>query len=198
MSRVLINGLNVRNSPSTKSEKVAKYDAGQIINSGDLIIMKEGRYWLRYTSYSGNERYVCIWENGTYFVDIPPHISGPRPGPSPRGVTGISGIPKQSQFDDDRIKRNGCCFLCTCVKGGLTNATQCMSCFNWGLSSGKLDNDTCNVNCDKEIWAREISQRYGTTYHDDYIFQNISNHFWLTQGGREIFNSAGLGWHNST
>ena len=32
MLRVLINGLNVRNSPSTKSEKVAKYDVGQIIN----------------------------------------------------------------------------------------------------------------------------------------------------------------------
>ena len=24
-----------------------------------------------------------MWENGTYFVNVPPHVPGPRPGPPP-------------------------------------------------------------------------------------------------------------------
>ena len=206
MSTVLIDHLNARTGPSTGSETVAYYDKGQVINSGDLIIQNEGKYWLRYTGGSGNRRYICIWENGTYFVNVAPHIPRPRPGPPPphddlpvRGTTtGLPGIPKQSQFPDNRIKRYGCCFLCICVKGGLTNADQCMNCFNWGISSGKLRANDCYLLCDKESLAREISLKYGTQYHRDYCFQKNSHHFWLTRGGREIFNSAGIGWRGVT
>ena len=203
MSRVLVNGLNVRAGPSTSSAKVAHYDSGNIINSGNLIVQNEGRYWLRYTGGSGNQRYVCMWENGTYFVNVPPNVPGPRPDPPPPNptqlpvpgtITGLPHIPKQGDFSDNRIKRWGCCFLCTCVKGGLTTKSQCEDCFNWGMQSGKLRNRDCYVNYDKEAWAREISQKYGTPYHGDYIFQKNSHHFWLVQNGREIFNSAGLGW----
>jgi hypothetical protein len=205
MSRVLVNSLNVRTGPSTNTQKVAHYDAGQVIKSGDLIVQNEGRYWLRYTGGSGNKRFVCMWENGTYFVDVPADVSGPRPPPqnpqpipTPQpifgGETGIIGIPKQQQFGDSRIQKWGCCFLCTCVKGGLTTAAQCMDCFNWGIQSGKLSNSDCYVKCNKETWAVEISQRYGTPYHGDFIFQKNNHHFWLAQNGREIFNSSGLGW----
>lgn len=206
MSKVLVNSLNVRAGPSTSSAKVAHYDAGNTINSGNLIVQNEGRYWLRYTGGSGNQRYVCMWENGTYFVNVPPNVPGPRPEPIPEpippsgqlpipgSITGLPGIPKQRDFSDHRIKQSGCCFLCTCVKGGLTTKAQCEDCFNWGMSSGKLRNSDCYVNCDKEAWAREISQRYNTPYHGDYIFQKNHHHFWLAQNGREIFNSAGLGW----
>ena len=187
MSRVLVNSLCVRTGPSTNSQKVAHYNEGDIISSGDSLIQNEGRTWLRYTGASGNKRFVCaIDADGSKFVDV--NISGP--GPSP---TGIPGIPKQQQFPDHRIRNWGCCFLCTCVKGGLTTQDQCMDCFNWGINSGKLRND-CYINCDKENWAREISQRYGTPYHGDYCFQKNNHHFWLTQNGREIFNSSGIGW----
>ena len=79
MSRVLVNSLNVRTGPSTNTQKVAHYDAGQTIASGNLIIQNEGRYWLRYTGGSGNQRFVCMWENGQYFVDVPRGVPGPRP-----------------------------------------------------------------------------------------------------------------------
>ena len=49
MSRVLVDGLNVRAGPSTSAAKVAHYDAQQMINSGDLLIKNENRIWLRYT-----------------------------------------------------------------------------------------------------------------------------------------------------
>ena len=77
MLKVLVNGLNVRTGPSTNSQIVAHYDEGEIINSGNLVVENEGRFWLRYKGGSGNQRYVCMWENGNYFVDVPSHIPGP-------------------------------------------------------------------------------------------------------------------------
>ena len=195
MSRVLVNGLNVRTAPSTSAQKVAHYDQGQIINSGDSLIENEGRTWLRYTGGSGNKRFVCaIDRDGTKYVDV--HIQNKEKydQQNQTSVTGIPGIPKQSQFPDARIRNWGCCFLCTCVKGGLTTRDQCIDCFNWGLKDGKLRSSDCYISCNKESWAREISQRYGTPYHGDYCYEKNSHHFWLTQNGREIFNSEGIGW----
>ena len=195
MSVVLVNHLNVRTGPSTSAQKVAHYDSGQTINSGDLLLEGDGRIWLRYTGGSGNKRYVCAYDKDrSKYVQAAAHIPGQR-WDDPRSDTGVPGIPRQTQFPDQRIQRWGCCFLCTCVKGGLTTLEQCMNCFNWGITSGKLSSVDCYVNCNKEQWAREISSRYGTPYHADYCFQDIDHHhFWLTQNGREIFNSAGLGW----
>ena len=115
-----------------------------------------------------------------------------------RSLTSVPGIPIQNDFPDSRIRNFGCCFLCTCVKGGLTTLEQCMDCFNWGINSGKLRSSDCYVNTNKENWAKEISERYGTQYHGDYCFQKNSHHFWLTQNGIEIFNSAGIGWRGAT
>ena len=198
MSKVLVNGLNVRAGPSTSSAKVAHYDAGDIINSGDLLMENEGRIWLRYTGASGNHRYVCARNNdGALYVQPASHIAWPVPIPVPIPVPDpvpVPNLPRQTEFPDNRIKRWGCCFLCTCVKGGLTNFNQCMDCFNWGMNSGKLRSSDCYVSCNKEAWAREISQRFGTPYHGDYVFQKNSHHFWLVQNGVEIFNSMGIGW----
>ena len=98
MSRVLVNHLNVRAGPSTNSQKVAYYDAGQTINSADLLIENEGRIWLRYTGGSGNKRYICAYEGDSVFVDVPGNIPGPRPGiniqnpiPVPQGGNTSSG-----------------------------------------------------------------------------------------------------------
>jgi hypothetical protein len=112
-------------------------------------------------------------------------------------MSGIPGIPIISQFPDPRIQKWGDCFLCTCVKGGLTTMDQCMQVFQLGLDEGKLRRNDCFVQFNKETWAPLIAQRFGTPYHSDYIFQTNSrrSHFWLTQNGREIFNSNGIGWH---
>jgi len=112
-------------------------------------------------------------------------------------MSGIPGIPLQRHFPDQRIQKWGCCFLCTCVKGGLTTMDQCMQTFQLGLNEGKLRQSDCYVQFNKEEWAPLIAQRFGTPYHPDYIFQTNSrrSHFWLTQNGREIFNSNGIGWH---
>ena len=206
MSRVLVNNLHVRAGPSFNTEKIATYNAGDIINSGDLLIENEGCIWLRYTGASGNKRYVCAYDkDGTQYVQPGVAIPGLRFPKVGGGCdipihnlhlsnTGIPGIPKQTQFPDHRIQRWGCFFLCTCVKGGLTTYDQCMDCFNWGINTGKLRPTDCYVLCDKEQWAREISSRYGTPYHADYCFQKNHRHFWLTQNGNEIYNPKGLGW----
>ena len=193
MATILVNHLRVRTGPSVNTPEVAYYDAGQRINCVLGTVENEGRTWLKYRGGSGNERFICLRDiNGDIFINY----GQPPPPPPPRpSETGIPGIPKQTTFANESLRKWGCCFFCTCVKGGLTTASQCLDCFNWGKNSGKLRWD-CWINCDKEAWAREISQRYGTPYHGDYIFQKSKRpHFWLTQGGREIFNSMGIGWH---
>ena len=108
MSRVLVNRLNVRESPSTNSRSLAHYESGDIIKSGNLLIANEGRIWLRYRSNSGNDRYICAINNdGSVYIEVASNVPGPRnlgnfvsnnsrPNNS---LTGVPGIPKQSQFD---------------------------------------------------------------------------------------------------
>ena len=79
MSKILVNNLSVRNGPSTSAEKIAYFDAGEIIKTGNLLILNEGRIWLRYIASSGKERYICVIDNeGSKFIDIPKNIPGPR------------------------------------------------------------------------------------------------------------------------
>ena len=66
-----------------------------------------------------------------------------------------------------------------------------MDCFKWGLESGKLRNSDCYIACNKEQWAKEISSKYDTTYHEDYVFQKSLHGFWLTQNGKQVFNPQG-------
>ncbi len=79
MSKVLVNNLQVRESPSTSSKVVAKYNSGETINSGEALIESEGRIWLRYKASSGNQRYICAYNNdGTKYIEVPSNIPGPR------------------------------------------------------------------------------------------------------------------------
>ena len=184
MSTVLVNGLKVRTGPSTNSESPDYYDKGDIIQSGNLIIVTEGRYWLRYTGRSGNQRFVCARDtDGSQYVNVDPSIP-------------IVYDLKQKSFPNEDIRNSGCCFLCSCVKGGLTTMDACLDCYNWALQSGKIAKN-CYVNIEKNNFAKQISEKYGTPFHPDYQFQTNSrrSHFWLTRNGVEIFNSEGIGHH---
>ena len=163
MATILVNHLRIRREPSINAEIVGFYDAGQRINSFLGIIKNEGRTWLKYKNTSDQFRYVCVEDiNGDIFVRLPCGCGGGcNCGRRDREKIDIPGLLRQTEFPDDRIRKWGCLFLCVCVKGGLTTVSQCMDCFNWGLNSGKLRRD-CFVQCDKENWAREISERYGT------------------------------------
>ena len=201
MSIVLVNHLNIRTGPSKNAEKVGYFDAGQKIGSYEALIENEGQIWLKFTDDKENLRYVCVFDtNNECYVDVHSTIPGPRRNNNPNNpcppptYTGIFGIPNMEKFPDNRLKNYGDCFLCTCVKGGLTTLEQCMDCFNWGIATGKSRPHDCYVNCNKEEWAKEISSKYGTTYHEDYVFQKNNPHFWITQNGKEIFNPYGLGW----
>ena len=132
MSIVLVNGLNVREEPTTNSKKLAQYYKGQKILTGDLLIMNDNRLWLRYNGSSGYKRYVCVLdEDCSLYVDfekgIPLYIENDEYNDDVEDYgTGIRGIPLQKDFPNEIIRKWGCCFLCTCVKGGLTTLLQCM------------------------------------------------------------------------
>ena len=129
MSIILVNHLNVRIGPSFNCQKVAYYNACQTINSGEELVENEGIIWLRFTDKSGNKRYVAVYDKGNTYVDVRPSIPGPRPvACPPPSSTGIPGIPSITKFPDNRIQKWGNCFLCICVKGGLTTLDECMDC----------------------------------------------------------------------
>ena len=112
--------------------------------------------------------------------------------------TGVAGIPYQSQMLP--TMKYGCLVLACCVKGGLGSRNQVINARNWALSQGYIRSDNY-VLIDSNTLAQRISQKYGTTYHSDLIIKKCvygggSTHFYLVNSnGKEVFNSAGLGWH---
>ena len=88
-----------------------------------------------YRGASGNNRYVMINEKeGNKYVEVPERVhnyGGECDCLRFRSLTGVPDIQIQKEFPDNRIRNFGCCFLCTCVKGGLTTLEQCKDCFNW-------------------------------------------------------------------
>lgn len=58
VATVLVNELNVRNSPNTDNTPVATYKKGEKINY-DMVYKNDGYYWISYISYSGTRRYVA-------------------------------------------------------------------------------------------------------------------------------------------
>lgn len=57
----VVDKLNVRNAPTVNSSSVAAYSKGQVINSIDNWSTEaDGYIWGRYTSWSGQTRYVAI------------------------------------------------------------------------------------------------------------------------------------------
>lgn len=204
MSIVNVDGLKIREGPSLNSGVVGHYNCGDVIRSGDLLIQNEGRTWLRYYgATTGVPRFVCAKDNnGSIFINVDSNIRGGNPIPSPvsqctrGGETGFSGIPLQKKFPIEGIKLYGCAFLCACVKGGLTNQDQCLQCYHWAKDTGKIRGSDCYVNIGTEKLASEIPGRFGTPFHGDFCIQRSGRpHFWLTQNGQEIFNSAGIGYH---
>ena len=67
----LVNGLAVRDFPSTKSElshRVAELNKGDRVTY-DSVYNCDGKRWISYIGYSGNRRYVCIrdYKNGDIY-----------------------------------------------------------------------------------------------------------------------------------
>lgn len=112
--------------------------------------------------------------------------------------TGVSGIPSQTTIPE--LKSGGCLFMACCVVGGLGSKSEVLTARKWALSN-KYINDHNRVEINKKLLAEKISQKYGTTFHSDFVFKKDvygkgKTHFWVADSsGKEIFNAAGLGWH---
>ena len=108
--------------------------------------------------------------------------------------TGISTIDYQWKIPNMQY---GCLFMAACVKGGLCTTSQITTAYSWALSAGKI-NSNAYVNMSASELAKQISQQYKTTFHSDYYIKDGPSHFWLVDSsGKEIFNSAGIGWRSS-
>lgn len=74
--RVVADVLNVRSAPTTSAEKVATYTKGQTVKLDSWYTVANGYVWGRYTSSSGQTRFVAIGrstgktESDDYLVKI--------------------------------------------------------------------------------------------------------------------------------
>lgn len=67
-AKVIVNSLNVRDNHSLNSNVVANYTYGETFTYNYVKIV-DNRVWVRYTSYTGNVRWVCVKENGTRYAN---------------------------------------------------------------------------------------------------------------------------------
>ena len=113
--------------------------------------------------------------------------------------TGVAGIPYQNEMPE---MKSGCLFLACCVIGGLGTRDQVLDARNWALGNGYIS-DTNYVQKKRTELPQIIADHYGTTYHSDFqiredVYGGGKTHFWVANSeGKEIFNSAGLGWHGN-
>ena len=62
--------VKVRTGPSTSTESVAKYSAGETVRY-DSTVENEGRLWISYIGRSGNRRYCCARDtNGEKYIEL--------------------------------------------------------------------------------------------------------------------------------
>ena len=106
--------------------------------------------------------------------------------------TGLKGVSYQRDLPG---MREGCYFIGSCVIGGLGSDASIMAARSWAVNKGYIrDSDTyCNV--DWSTLSQYIANNFGTTRHSNWRLQKGCNHYWVVdQNGKEVFNSAGLGY----
>ena len=107
--------------------------------------------------------------------------------------TGIPTISSQKKLG----YKAGCNFMACCVLGGLTNDDQIKKAHEWALGNKYIGKDDF-VKLNYRDFAKKISEQFKTTYHSEWDRGGSTkkHHFWVVDGnGKEIFNSAGLGYH---
>ena len=114
--------------------------------------------------------------------------------------TGVRDIPYSYQMYP--TMKSGCLVMAACVVGGLGTKAEVLAARQWALNSGYINSNNYVLMRGTEL-ARKIAQKYGTTFHSDFVikedvYNGGSTHFWVADSsGKEIFNSAGLGWHGN-
>ncbi len=175
--------VKVRSGPSTSSDVVEKYNAGETVRF-DRTVENEGRLWISYIGRSGNRRYCCARDvNGEVYISL-----GNGGGNNGGNVT-----LNQKSSRHQAVRKEGCCFLCACYLGGLNTIDEADDCFEWAVSNGKVRKSDSYVNVEKHGLANEIAQKYGRSRRSGTITKG-NNHFFVMNGGREVFNSISPGY----
>ena len=182
MTARFLTNVKVRTGPSTSSESVATYNAGETVKYID-IVKNEGRTWIAYIGGSGNRRYCCaIDTNGERYIDF---------GNNGGGNNNVSIQQKNSRHA--AVRKEGCCFLCACYLGGLNNINEADDCWDWAVKNGKVRSSDSYVNVEKHGLAKEIANKYQRAGRNGTITKG-NNHFYVMNGGVEVFNSISPGY----
>ena len=110
-----------------------------------------------------------------------------------RSGTGLKGVSHQMKL---KGMRQGCLFMAACVVGGLGSDKEIMLARKWAVQNKYIRDSDTYVNMSARELAKKIAKKFKTKYHAKWRFAQ-STHNWrvVDENKREIFNSAGLGYH---
>ena len=92
--------------------------------------------------------------------------------------------------------KQGCLFMSACVIGGLGSDKEIMAARKWAVQNKYIRDSDTYVNMSARELAKKIAKKFKTKYHDKWHFAQSTHHWWVVdENKREIFNSAGLGYH---
>ena len=77
--------------------------------------------------------------------------------------------------------------------GGLNNINEADDCWSWAVNNKKVRGEDSYVLVDKYSLANEIANRYQRSRRGGTIVKG-NNHFYVTNGRFEIFNSISPGY----
>ena len=110
-----------------------------------------------------------------------------------RSGTGLKGVSHQMKL---KGMRQGCLFMAACVVGGLGSDKEIMMARKWAVQHKYIRNSDTYVNMSARELAKKIAKKFKTKYHAKWRFAQSTHHWWVVdENKREIFNSAGLGYH---
>ena len=110
-----------------------------------------------------------------------------------RSGTGLKGVSHQMKL---KGMRQGCLFMAACVVGGLGSDKEIMLARKWAVQNKYIRDSDTYVNMSARELAKKIAKKFKTKYHAKWRFAHSTHHWWVVdENKREIFNSAGLGYH---
>ncbi len=110
-----------------------------------------------------------------------------------RSGTGLKGVSHQMKL---KGMRQGCLFMAACVVGGLGSDKEIMMARTWAVQNKYIRDSDTYVNMSARELAKKIAKKFKTKYHAKWRFAHSTHHWWVVdENNREIFNSAGLGYH---
>lgn len=94
------------------------------------------------------------------------------------------------------VVKEGCLYCCICYMAGFCTITQVDNAFDWACNNGWLRrSDSYVQTLDRVGFAKALNAKFGGSFRSGLTIQYSGTHFYVTKGGKEVYNSVYIGYH---